>query len=195
MAGRNQHPRGYWEPLESTLGREPEQIKWDSAESRAERERSGFNSETGLTALAVLAFLGKGYTHEDNSYAENVDLALRWLVAQQDAQGFLGGRANKYARMYCHGMATIALGEAYGMTKDRSLREPLARAVHYIVAAQYPDGSWRYSDWRQLESRHRKGDMSMFGWQLMALKSAKTAGLDVPESAFEKCVDYLRASG
>jgi hypothetical protein len=37
--------------------------------------------------------------------------------------------------------------------------------------------------------------MSMFGWQLMALKSAKTAGLDVPESAFEKCVDYLLASG
>jgi len=50
--------------------------------------------------------------------------ALRWLVSQQDSQGFLGGKANRYARMYCHGMATIALGEAYGMTKDRALREP-----------------------------------------------------------------------
>src|SRR4029077_20976710 len=86
----HQHPRGFWEPIESTLGHEPEQIKWDSTESRGERERSGFNSETGLTALAVLAFLGKGYTHEDNPFADNVDRALRWLVAQQDSQGFLG---------------------------------------------------------------------------------------------------------
>ena len=97
--------------------------------------------------------------------------------------------------MYCHGMATIALAEAYAMTKDPDFREPLARAVQYIISAQYPDGSWRYSDWRVLESKHRKGDMSMFGWQLMALKSAKTAGLDVPSSAFEKGVDFLLACG
>ena len=191
----HQNPRGYWEPIESTLGREPEQIKWDSTESRGERERSGFNSETGLTALAVLAFLGKGYTHEDNPFAENVDRALRWLVAQQDSQGFLGGNANKYARMYCHGMATIALGEAYGMTKDRTLREPLARAAPYIISSQYPDGSWRYTDWRILPSDKRQADMSMFGWQLMALKSAKTAGLEVPESTFKKAIDFLLAIG
>jgi hypothetical protein len=120
---------------------------------------------------------------------------LRWLVAQQDSQGFLGGNSNKYARMYCHGMASIALGEAYGMTKDRTLREPLARAVQYIVAAQYPDGSWRYTDWRHLPAGKRQADMSMFGWQLMALKSAKTAGLDVPESAFKKAVEFLLAIG
>ncbi|MBI3863318.1 MAG: hypothetical protein HY290_15615 [Planctomycetia bacterium] len=196
----NQRPQGYWEPIESVIGREPEKPNFggDTASAReqqAERERSGFQSETGLTALAILAFLGKGYTHEDNDFADNVDRALRWLISQQDAQGFLGGKANRYARMYCHGMATIALGEAYGMTKDRTLREPLARAIQYIVAAQYPDGSWRYSDWRLLESQHRKGDMSMFGWQLMALKSAKTAGLDVPGTAFEKGVDFLIAAG
>ena len=191
----HQHPHGYWEPIESTLGREPEPIKGLNGEALEERERSGFNSETGLTALAVLAFLGKGYTHEDNAFAENVERALRWLIAQQDSQGFLGGKANKYGRMYCHGMATIALGEAYGMTKDRTLREPLARAVQYIVAMQYPDGSWRYIDWRQLNSDQRQADMSMFGWQLMALKSAKTAGLDVPEPSFKKGIAFLLAIG
>ncbi len=191
----HQHRNGYWEPIESTLGREPEPIKGLSVEGLEERERSGLNSETGLTALAVLAFLGKGYTHEDNIFAENVDRALRWLIAQQDSQGFLGGKANKYARMYCHGMATIALGEAYGMTKDRTLREPLARAVQYIVSAQYPDGSWRYTDWRQLRAGDRQADMSMFGWQLMALKSAKTAGLDVPEPSFKKAIEFLLAIG
>jgi hypothetical protein len=195
-----QRPQGYWEPIESVLGREPEKLNFGelggtARDQQTERARSGFHSESGLTALAVLAFLGKGYTHEENTYADNVHRALRWLVSQQDAQGFLGGKANRYARMYCHGMATIALGEAYGMTRDHALREPLARAVQYIVAAQYPDGSWRYSDWRLLESQYRKGDMSMFGWQLMALKSARTAGLDVPGTAFDKAVDFLIACG
>src|SRR5262249_49878287 len=178
----HQHAKGYWAPLESTLGKEPDpKVTFNNAQ---ERERSGFNSESGLTALAVLAFLGKGYTHEDNPFSDNVERALRWLVAQQDSQGFLGGRANPYARMYCHGMATIALGEAYGMTKDNTLREPLERAVQYIVDSQSADGGWRYYKTMQ-------GDMSMFGWQLMALKSAKTAGLAVPPAVMKRATDFL----
>jgi hypothetical protein len=35
----------------------------------------------------------------------------------------------------------------------------------------------------------------MFGWQLMALKSAKTAGLDVPGPPFKKAVSFLLANG
>jgi hypothetical protein len=182
----HQHASGYWAPLESTLGKEPDPgVTFHNAQ---ERERSGFNSEAGLTALAVLAFLGKGYTHEDNPFADNVERALRWLISQQDSQGFLGGRANPYARMYCHGMATIALGEAYGMTKDNMLREPLARAVQYIVDSQSADGGWRYYKVKQ-------GDMSMFGWQLMALKSARTAGLAVPQAAMNRAIDFLIAHG
>ncbi len=181
-----QHPEGFWDPIESTLGQEPDPtVKFSNPQ---ERERSGFNSESGLTALAVLAFLGKGYTHEDNPFSETVDRALRWLIAQQDAQGFLGGKANPYARMYCHGMATIAIGEAYGMTKDQSLREPLVRAVKYIVDSQNTDGGWRYFKGKQ-------GDMSMFGWQLMALKSARTAGLAVPVDSMNRAIDFLIAHG
>jgi hypothetical protein len=186
----HQHPRGYWEPIESTLGREPDpNVKFSNPQ---ERERSGFNAHTGLTALAVLAFLGKGYTLEDNLFSDSVDRALRWLIAQQDSQGFLGGQANPYARMYCHGMATIALGEAYAMTKDpllrEPLREPLVRAVQYIVDSQSADGGWRYFKGKQ-------GDMSMFGWQLMALKSAKMAGVTVPPAAMNRAIDYLISHG
>lgn len=182
----HQHPQGYWEPIESTLGVEPDPtIKFNNPQ---ERQQSGFNSESGLTALAVLAFLGKGYTHEDNPFADNVERALRWLVSQQDSKGFLGGRANGYAKNYCHGMATIALGEAYGMTKDQTLREPLARAVEYIVDLQNADGGWRYFKGQQ-------GDMSMFGWQLMALKSAKTAGLTVPQASMKRAIDFLISHG
>ena len=110
-----------------------------------------------------------GYKHEEGPYADQLDRALRWLIRQQSEDGFLGGKANRYARMYCHGMATIALGEAYGMTHDESLKEPLTRAVQFIIDAQNTkDGGWRYVP-------GQISDMSIFGWQLMALKSAQTA--------------------
>ncbi len=125
---------------------------------------SGIQGDAGLTGLTILAFLGAGYTHEEGIYADQIDRALRWLIRKQGEDGFLGGDATHYARMYCHGMATIALGEAYGMTHDPTLQDPLQKAIDYIVARQNPkDGGWRYTVGKQ-------GDMSMFGWQLMALK-------------------------
>ncbi|TWU06803.1 hypothetical protein CA54_52020 [Symmachiella macrocystis] len=147
--------------------------------------KSGVQADSGLTGLAVLAFLGAGYTHEEGIYADQVDHALRWLIRQQDGDGFLGGNATHYAKMYCHGMATIALGEAYGMTQDPTLREPLEKAIAFIVARQNPkDGGWRYTP-------GKLGDVSMFGWQLMALKSAETAGLTFPAETRSLTINFL----
>ena len=204
-----QLPTGAWPAVESTLGEDPEPMRFtennDSQEEsrqRLERSKSGQRAESGLTALVILAYLGAGHTPEDPEYGETVDRALKWLVSQQvrasakdsDGQrrldGFLGGQANRFGRMYCHGMATIALGEAYGMTRDPALKEPLERALRYIVRMQYPDGGWRYSDW--LNQRNATGDMSLFGWQVMALKSAQTAGVELPNRALEKSLDRAR---
>ena len=147
--------------------------------------KSGVEADSGLTGLAILAFLGAGYTHEEGIYADQIDHALRWLIRQQRGDGFLGGNATHYAQMYCHGMATIALGEAYGMTHDPTLREPLQMAVEFIIGRQNPkDGGWRYTP-------GKLGDVSMFGWQLMALKSAETAGLEFPEKTRRLTINFL----
>ena len=46
--------------------------------------------------------------------------------------------------MYSHGLATIALCEAYGLSKDLTLRSAAQMAVNYIVNAQNKtDGGWR----------------------------------------------------
>jgi hypothetical protein len=169
----------------------PDQLRIKLANLSAQqqqRQASGIHADAGLTGLAVLAFLGAGYTHEEGIYADTVDRALRWLIRQQEADGFLGGKAAHYARMYCHGMASIALGEAYGMTNDSSLRSPLAAATRYIVSTQNSDGGWRYTKGSQ-------GDMSMFGWQLMALKSAATAGVDVPQETLDGAITFLKNAG
>jgi hypothetical protein len=150
----------------------------------------GSHASSGVTALAVLAFLGAGYTHEEGQYAQQVDRALRWLIRQQHEDGFLGGEATYFARMYCHAMASYAMAEAYGMqsdpTYDTGLREPLERAIVFILEHQNPnDGGWRYK-------KGQLSDMSMFGWQLMALKSAEIAGIGIPERAKSRMVRFLK---
>lgn len=149
------------------------------------RDSVGGRADTGVTGLALLAFLGAGYTHQGDRYAENIGRALQWLVAEQDKNGSLAGDAAAYAHLYCHGMATIALCEAYGMTGDSALRAPAQAAIDYIVAAQHPTrGGWRYGP-RQL------GDTSSSGWQVMALKSAVLAGIDVPAETYTLAHRFL----
>ena len=198
-----QREDGSWPTLESILGEDPDKPRFtttgnaaEEARLQSERSQSGQNAESGLTGLSLLAYLGAGRTPTDPEYGDRVALGLQWLIRQQVRRdvggkpaeraddGYLGGRANRFARMYCHGMATLALGEAYGMTGDPSYKEPLERATAFIVRMQYPDGSWRYSDWRGQEGA--TGDMSLFGWQVMALKSAQTAGVVLPGQALEQ---------
>lgn len=179
---RNQNPLGYWDADAWGAG----QVKID--ESGNDRRNAGKTADSGVTALSVLAFLGAGYTRDEGPHAETVDKALTWLVANQRDDGYLGGEARNFERMYCHGMATYALAEAYGMRADPSdarLRQPLEKAVAYIAAQQGEDGGWRYAPGQE-------GDMSMFGWQLMAIRSADIAGVPVPAAAKTKAIRFLR---
>jgi len=105
----------------------------------------------------------------------------------QGEDGNLGGDGQLYEFMYCHGMATLALSELAGMTGDEKLRRPLARAVSYTLAAQDPNGGgWRY---RAREA----GDTSQFGWQIMALKSASMAGIDIPQRTWQGASRFLES--
>ena len=142
------------------------------------------NSDPAGTGIALLPFLGAGTTHQTGKHQATVARALAWLVRQQRPDGTWP--APHDARpMYGHGMASIALCEAYGMTRDAHLREPAERALAYIVKAQHaPSGGWRYRP-------NQPADTSVVGWQLMALKSGEMAGLSVPSRVFEGVKRWL----
>jgi hypothetical protein len=74
--------------------------------------------------------------------------------------------------MYEHGIATLALCEALQMTQDDGIKDSCQAAINHIVYAQHSDGGWDY---------HPKapGDLSIVGWQVMALKSAVSGKLAV----------------
>jgi hypothetical protein len=136
------------------------------------------------TSLALLPFLGAGQTHLSGLYTTQVAGGLRYLLNHQDADGDLRGDSSLQFGMYVHGQATIVLCEALAMTHDERLREPAQRAVDFIVAAQHPRGGWRYEPGQE-------GDTSVLGWQLMALQSARAAGLKVPNDTLDLADQYL----
>jgi len=140
------------------------------------------NSDLAATGLGVLPFLGAGQTHHEGQYKQTVGKALDWLIAEQLPNGDLRGSGQ--GRMYAHGIATLALCEAYALTKDSKLRGPAQKAIDFIVRAQHSAGGWRYAP-------GEAGDTSVVGWQLMALRSGQLAKLEVPGLAFEKAVKFL----
>jgi hypothetical protein len=141
-------------------------------------KNESFKADSAATGLALLAFLGAGYTHQSGKYQDVVDRGVKWLLQHQKPDGDLFADELEFVWLYSHGMASIALCEAYGMTKDAALKEPAQRALNFIVASQHPDfGGWRYRP--RFES-----DTSVSGWQLMALKSGEMSGLVVPKETY-----------
>lgn len=140
-----------------------------------DRGGAGAHADTGITGLALLAFLGAGHSHLQGDYRETVQHGLEFLLRSQSSDGSLAGQAEFFASMYCHGMGLLALCEAYALTGDARIRPYLERSVDYTIAAQHPEsGGWRYQKGDQ-------GDMSQFGWQVLALESAMASGVNVPE--------------
>ena len=176
----NQSKDGRWNPRLLEGGREDKVYGHD-------REGAGTKADTGITSLAVLAFLANGYSHLEGPYQGVVKNGLEYLVSNQASDGNLAGRAKLFARMYCHSMSLLAISEAYAMTGDQRLAIPVQRGVNYSVDVQDPrNGGWRYQPGDD-------GDMSQFGWQVLALHSAELAGIDIPNSTKTKMVEFLNS--
>jgi len=173
---RHQSAEGYWDAAGQGAGSEPSASA--SRESRY-RAHAGQRADTAMTGLALLAFLGAGHTHRDGPYAETVSRGLQYLIGQQFPSGDLSGRQQigqeptvRYARMYSHGMAALALTEAYAMTHDAALLGAVQGAVGYSLKAMNPrTGGWRYDF-----ASDDPGDTSQFGWQAMVLNSSQNSG-------------------
>ncbi|MCG8450645.1 MAG: terpene cyclase/mutase family protein [Pirellulales bacterium] len=161
---------------------------------------SGFlQSTTASTGLALLCFLGAGYTQHEGPYQETVAKGLYYLVDKMLLTS-LGGDLrdqsiiskkddgilliHKSGDMYSQAIATLALCEAYAMTRDENLAGPAQEAVKFIVDAQHEKGGWRYRP-------GEPGDTSVTGWQLTALKSAALARLEIPRNVWYRAAEFL----
>ncbi len=149
----------------------------------------------GGTAYALMPFLAAGHTHKEGPYRRQIEAGLRFLTqigvvvpAGYDLRGVLNRQDDdeepNYA-YYVHGAATLALCEAYGMTKDRNLKAASEGAVQFLVNSQDPrGGGWRYNP-------GQPGSTSCTAIQVMALKAAEKAGIPIPEPTWRGVSFYL----
>ncbi|REK15739.1 MAG: squalene--hopene cyclase [Planctomycetota bacterium] len=148
----------------------------------------GGNSENipAATAMALLAFLGHGDTHREGQYVDVVSKGVKALLRMQENSGLFSGKMSQQTQMlYTHAQATIVICELYGMTREKSLRVPAQKAVAYCIEAQdTTGGGWRYAP-------RKDSDTSVTGWFVMALQSARMAGLEIPPEVFGRVTEYL----
>ncbi|MBN1589620.1 MAG: hypothetical protein JW888_08905 [Pirellulales bacterium] len=140
-------------------------------------------STTAATAMAIMAFLGAGYTHTEGEHQGTVAEGLYYLSNRAIMRP--EGADLREGTMYAQGLSAIALCEAYAMTHDPALKGLAQRAIDFIVYAQdKKGGGWRYTP-------GEPGDTTVTGWQLMALKSAQMAGLHVPSPVMPMADRFL----
>lgn len=156
---------------------------WSLGRYRNSNKKNNRGDAAG-TSLALLPFLGAGQTHENGIYRETVAKGLAWMIANQKPNGDLRANFRGNAGMYAHGQGAIVLSEAFALTGDQSLAEPAQLAIDFIQQSQHKVGGWRYEP-------GQSGDTSVFGWQLMALHSARAPnmGIEVDEDVM-KLADY-----
>jgi len=139
-------------------------------------------SRTAATGLALLCFLGRNHHHAAESQYQKVVLdGLNYLL-KVSQNGDLTQLTEH--SMYGQGIASLALAEAYALSRDSALKKPTQQAIDFIVQAQHPLGGWRYQP-------GQIGDINVTGWQLMALKTARMAGLDVPDATLQKATRFV----
>jgi hypothetical protein len=139
----------------------------------------------GATAMALLPFLGRGYTHKDGPYKAQLEAGLAFLARFAVDAGEPGAGKKHGAYVYAQGIAGICLSEAYAMTQDGRLQMPAQYVLNYIMDWQDPvGGGWRYKP-------KSGGDTSVLGWQLMALKSGNMAYLEINPATIKNAIKFL----
>lgn len=161
----------------------------DACNGQCPNEGSAMSS-TAATGLAVMSLLGAGYTHKAGPYQKEVKAGLDFLVMSMRRTKRGGSLMRGERGMYSHAIATIALAEAFAMTQDTDYADATSFARYYIETAQHKKGGWRYNP-------GNAGDMTVTGWQIMALKSCQLGNSKTPDHVWinaEMFVDSLRTS-
>ena len=145
----------------------------------------GEGNLTAGAALGLMSFMLQGHIPGEGKYGKQTAKAIDFLLSVEKVGYF---HHPKDRGMYEHGLALLALSEAWGQSKDKRIRPALIRAVNVTLNAQGKDGGWRYAP-----NPPESSDTSCSAMQLVALASAREAGIAVPQKRIQLAVDYLVA--
>ena len=168
---RHQEPDGHWDTL---------------------KYGASVKTDTACTGLALLTFLGSGHTEKVGTYRDNVRRAVAWLKSRQNADGLVFDSTDAGGHRgvgYPHAIAGMALAEAAGMARVGDTVQAAQRAIDYTTKVHQQGEGYERLGFRYQPKQ--AGDLSVTGWYVMQLKSAKVSGLKVDVSAFDGAIRFL----
>lgn len=205
---------GIWVRPVLADSRTAEQKRVDAAVVRAlkylasQQEASGawrirsYGESTAATSLAVMAFLAAGHVPGEGPYGRRLEKAIDWVIAHQQPYDRQPGNETvmlvarrSHGPMYSHGISTLMLAEVVGMLKKeqaKRCREALEKSVRLIIKAQNVSKSGRHRGGWRYQASSPDSDLSVTGWQLLALRAAKNIGCDVPKENIDRAVQYVK---
>ncbi|MBU6412278.1 MAG: terpene cyclase/mutase family protein [Planctomycetes bacterium] len=158
---------------------------------------SRWGRSVAITSLSCLALMADGHIPGRGLYGEHVLKGLRFVLSNAGENGLIAAESAN-GPMYGHGFATLFLGEIYGMTGASSgviaddaelaskTHEALVKAVRLIQSTQNEEGGWRYNPVPY------DADVSVTICQVMGLRAARNAGLEVSKDVIDKAVGYAK---
>lgn len=151
-----------------------------------------YGKNVAVTSLACLAFMADGNLPGRGPYGALVEKGLEYILANAADNGLIAGDTAN-GPMYGHGFSTLFLGEVYGATTggaDTELADrvydALIRAVRLIERTQNEEGGWRYNPVPY------DADSSVTICQIMGLRAARNAGIEVNKKVIDNAVEYIR---
>ncbi|MCA9238635.1 MAG: terpene cyclase/mutase family protein [Planctomycetales bacterium] len=194
-----------WRQLESAAARG---LAWLSAQQDADGSfPTDPYGQPGVTSLCVLAYLSHGHLPEEGPHGKRLADALRYIVRQQKPSGLIasygpqGAYLNRNLRgdvgstaAYNHAISGLAISEAYGVSPSEKLEQAIRLGLKTTLTMQsWPKRRPDFGGWRYLNQHDEyDSDLSVTGWQLMFLRSAKNAGFEVRQEPIDNAVDYVR---
>lgn len=142
------------------------------------------------TSIALLAFLGAGNTHLGGPYQEVVYRGLEHLKATLDIElrelntDIPDFTSTFSGNLYGYGITALVMAEAFGMTGDPDLERYVHALSTFLIKCQHVLGGWRYSP-------NTPGDITVTGWQIVALKSCQITGSPVGSDIFDQADKFL----
>jgi prenyltransferase beta subunit len=198
-----QAPPDAAEAVKPTQAAASKGLEWLASHQNADGtfgEQSLIAGTTAAPALAVMAFISAGHVPGKGPYGEVMNKSIDYVLAGQQDSGLLSRHPNANGTMYEHGINTLMAAKCYPLIdQERKFKSAhvLKLSVALLLEAQQYNGKskrmpytggWRY------QPNSPDSDISVTGWQILALRAAEGCGMEVPKANLAAAHDYIRRS-
>ncbi|MCG3178146.1 MAG: hypothetical protein BIFFINMI_00469 [Phycisphaerae bacterium] len=145
-----------------------------------------YRRNTAVMSVALIAFLASGNPPGRGEYGVASARGLAYLLSCAKPSGMIV-RDSSHGPMYEHALSTLYLAEVWGQTQQPQIKDKLKRAVEVIIQSQNQDGRWGY------QPIPHGGDISVTVMQLMAIRAAHDAGIEVPAATIQQAIKFVNS--